>query len=194
MILLLTLGTSLLPIIREGVQAAGFSVSADGLEVFWDENCTEKVNFIEWGTLLPGSTRNVRLYVWNAMNESVFLYMETENWVPLNAEDHIKVRLHHDPRSIKPEEAFAITLPLQVSSHVHNITAFSFDTVFNGLSHPPTDLNKDKKVDMRDIAITAKAYGSYPGHPSWNPVADLNKDGKICMLDLTLVVKDYGLQ
>jgi len=55
-----------------------------------------------------------------------------------------------------------------------------------------TDLNGDRKVDIRDIVIVALAYGSYPGHPRWNPVADLNKDSIVDIRDLAMVAKDFG--
>jgi hypothetical protein len=55
------------------------------------------------------------------------------------------------------------------------------------------DLNGDGKVDIRDIAITAKAYGSSPGMPNWNPIADLNGDGKVDIRDIAIVAKNYGV-
>jgi hypothetical protein len=55
-----------------------------------------------------------------------------------------------------------------------------------------TDLNSDGIVDMRDIAIAAKAFGSTPVSPNWNPIADLNGDGKIDMIDIAMVARDFG--
>lgn len=54
------------------------------------------------------------------------------------------------------------------------------------------DINKDGKVDIRDVAIVAKAFGSYPGFPNWNPVADLNGDGKVDIRDVSIVAKQFG--
>jgi hypothetical protein len=54
------------------------------------------------------------------------------------------------------------------------------------------DVYKDNVIDARDIAAVAKAYGSYPGHPHWNPDADLNKDGKVDAKDLALVCRFFG--
>jgi len=54
------------------------------------------------------------------------------------------------------------------------------------------DLNGDGKVDIKDIAIVAKAYGSYPGYPNWNPIADLNGDGKVDIKDVAIVAKQFG--
>jgi PKD repeat protein len=54
------------------------------------------------------------------------------------------------------------------------------------------DVNGDGKVDIMDIAIVAKAYGSYPGMDNWNPDADVNGDGKVDIMDIAIVAKHYG--
>jgi len=54
------------------------------------------------------------------------------------------------------------------------------------------DVNGDGKCDIKDISIVAKAFGSYPGHPNWNPIADLYPDMKIDIRDVVTVAKDYG--
>lgn len=54
------------------------------------------------------------------------------------------------------------------------------------------DLNGDDKVDMRDVGVEARAFGSFPGHPRWNPDYDLNGDDMINMRDVALVVKNFG--
>ena len=55
-----------------------------------------------------------------------------------------------------------------------------------------TDLDRNGKVDVLDIALAAKAYGSYLGHPRWNPKADLDGNGTIDILDIAKVARDYG--
>ncbi len=54
------------------------------------------------------------------------------------------------------------------------------------------DLNRDGKVSILDITITAVAYGSRTGDPKWNPLADLDNNGWVNVVDITLVAKDYG--
>jgi len=56
------------------------------------------------------------------------------------------------------------------------------------------DLNLDCKVDMlNDIRAAAKAFGSYPSHPRWDPRADINDDFKCDMInDIRLVAKKFG--
>jgi hypothetical protein len=46
------------------------------------------------------------------------------------------------------------------------------------------DVNSDDKVDMKDIAVLAKAFGSFPGHKRWCPLADINGDNKIDIFDI----------
>jgi len=49
------------------------------------------------------------------------------------------------------------------------------------------DLDGDGKTNIRDVAIWGAAFGSYPGHPRWNPIADMNGDGTVNMVDAVLI-------
>jgi PKD repeat protein len=53
------------------------------------------------------------------------------------------------------------------------------------------DLNEDGKVDILDLAVLCKAYGSYPEHPRWNPKADIVPDLIINILDVVKVAKAF---
>ncbi|MDH7563918.1 MAG: CARDB domain-containing protein [Candidatus Bathyarchaeota archaeon] len=54
------------------------------------------------------------------------------------------------------------------------------------------DVNGDGVVDLKDYLIVAAAFGSYPGHPRWNPVADINRDNMVDLKDVFIVAKNYG--
>ncbi|HXX87926.1 MAG TPA: dockerin type I domain-containing protein [Candidatus Acidoferrum sp.] len=54
------------------------------------------------------------------------------------------------------------------------------------------DLNHDGKINIIDISIVAKAFGTSPGMPGWNPIADVNGDGKVDIKDISLVAKHFG--
>jgi hypothetical protein len=41
------------------------------------------------------------------------------------------------------------------------------------------DINGDGVTHGSDMIITARAFGSYLGHPRWNEEVDLNKDGVV---------------
>jgi len=63
------------------------------------------------------------------------------------------------------------------------------------------DLNQDGTVNIHDLFIVAKAFGSHgpdipnPGDPpseNWNAIADLDGNKEINIRDLYEVAKDYG--
>ena len=54
------------------------------------------------------------------------------------------------------------------------------------------DVNGDGKVCMLDIAIAQEAFGSYPGHPKWNPDADVNCDLTVNLRDIALIARNFG--
>jgi hypothetical protein len=54
------------------------------------------------------------------------------------------------------------------------------------------DINGDGIVDYLDINIVCRAFGSYPGHPKWNPSADLNSDQFIDYLDINICARNFG--
>jgi hypothetical protein len=54
------------------------------------------------------------------------------------------------------------------------------------------DLNGDGRVDMADVDILVKAFGSYPGHPRWNPAADVNNNGVVDLNDVVTVLMHFG--
>jgi len=56
----------------------------------------------------------------------------------------------------------------------------------------PGDINMDGKVDMKDISIACRAFGSYPSHLRWNPIADENEDNKIDTVDIALICRNFG--
>jgi hypothetical protein len=50
----------------------------------------------------------------------------------------------------------------------------------------------DLKVDARDVSRVARAYGSRPGSPKWDPKCDLNNDGKVDVKDVSGCARNYG--
>jgi hypothetical protein len=56
------------------------------------------------------------------------------------------------------------------------------------------DMNKDWVVNILDVTIAARAFGSRPGDIRWNEVADLNGDGVVNIVDITIVAKAFGTQ
>jgi hypothetical protein len=56
----------------------------------------------------------------------------------------------------------------------------------------PGDLDGNFAVQLVDLVMLAKAYGSKPGEPNWNPNADLDDNGIVGLTDLVTLAKNYG--
>lgn len=54
------------------------------------------------------------------------------------------------------------------------------------------DINGDMKIDIRDLGLTALAFGSFPEHQRWNLLADMNQDCKVDIKDLAFTAGKFG--
>jgi ABC-type branched-subunit amino acid transport system substrate-binding protein len=54
------------------------------------------------------------------------------------------------------------------------------------------DITYDGKVDILDIALAAKAFGTIPGDPRWEKEADITFDDKVDILDIATIAKKFG--
>jgi uncharacterized protein YfaS (alpha-2-macroglobulin family) len=97
---------------------------------------------------------------------------------------------------------YGLTFPASPDSLVGSYSAFASASYNGSIARAETsfelkpnissvDINQDGKVNILDLAIVARAWGSYPGHPRWDPRCDVNGDGKINIMDITLVAKEY---
>jgi hypothetical protein len=74
---------------------------------------------------------------------------------------------------------------------VNEASAGSNCTTFK-VTKIPRDVNGDGKVDLVDVYLVEMTYGSYPGHPRWDPNCDLNGDLKVDLIDYFITCKNYG--
>lgn len=82
--------------------------------------------------------------------------------------------------------AYAEPVPGEILISDNN---FTYGTVYVGI---PGDVDGNGIVDIKDIFAMAKAYGSYPGKPNWNPNLDVNGDAFIDIRDIFTAAKNYG--
>lgn len=63
----------------------------------------------------------------------------------------------------------------------------------------PTPFVPDGKVDIRDVSLVARHFGTISGGPNWEPRCDLTgstplvPDGKVDIRDISLVAKAFGV-
>lgn len=116
--------------------------------------------------------------------------MSTTNWNPSRAAEYITLTWNYSGRSINPGEVLQVTKTLSISNSIEGISNFSFDIVIS--PSLPGDLNFDGIINIYDVFIALMAYGSYPGHPKWNPFADMNNDGTVNIFDIILMARKIG--
>ena len=70
-------------------KTAALTVSAletpDAVHVYWDPNCENAVESLDWGNIFAGRTQNIDLFLRNEGDELVSLDLTAENWAPATA-------------------------------------------------------------------------------------------------------------
>ena len=85
---------------------------------------------------------------------------------------------------------YTVTLKITDADGRSDIT-FSIIEVLNATAKL-YDVNNDGVIDLKDVFAVAIAYGSFPGHPNWNPACDFNNDDKVDLKDYFPVTLHYG--
>jgi len=170
------------------------AVEANGVGVYRDSGCTDadEVFSIDWGTLVPGSVKNIPVYIRNEGEEAIYLTMSTTNWRPLEASHYMTFFWDYSVQWLSPGEAIQITLTLSVSRYIEGISRFSFDILVTGNDSLLGDMNGDGIVDSTDLGMIAYALGSTSGDPRYNPQCDVNNDGFIDFTDYGAVGLNWG--
>lgn len=170
-----------------------------GIELWFSANNTLSYNNITANTY-------VGIHIWDSSNNNIFrnnfvnnakqVYTTDSNnkWVkgyPAGGNywnNHTGTDSKSGPNQDQPGSDGIIDTPYIIDTNNKDTYPLK-----NPISYVPSpDLNNDGIINIIDLTAVAKAYGSYAGHPRWNPEADLNDDGKVDIIDLTKVAKEYG--
>ena len=108
------------------------AITAIGVGVYWDNSCTDPVSSIAWGTLEPGSTKDVTCYIRNKGNSVLTLSMYASNWSPSNASSYMSLSWDYGGQSIDVDEVVQVVFTLSVDAGIAGITSFSFDIAIVG--------------------------------------------------------------
>jgi len=103
------------------------SVKAIGVGVFQDSGCTQALTSVDWGTLEPGTVKNVTVYVKNTGNAPATLSLQTGNWSPAGANSYLTLGWNYGGAALAVNEVKTVVLSLQISASITGITGFSFD-------------------------------------------------------------------
>jgi hypothetical protein len=107
-------------------------VKSIGVEVYWDQACTNKTTSINWGTLDAGGVKTYNVYVKNNGTAAEMLSMTTSNWNPASASSQISLGWNCSGLVLAHASVVGASLTLSVSSAISGITSFSFDITVTG--------------------------------------------------------------
>ena len=126
------------------------TISTIGVRVYFDLALRNVTNQITWGTIQPGSTTNVTLYIESTSNTETTLHLETANWTFLNSKNamvfgpnqttpFLNLTWSYNDTMITPGQVIPVTLTLSVTDaptftqmlSANNVTGFRFDMIIS---------------------------------------------------------------
>ncbi len=110
------------------------SVKTVGVGVYWNSALTDRVSYVDWGTIEAGSNSSVTVYVQNEGNLPVNLSLNTINWTPSTAKNYLALDWDYKGQTINAGDSCQIKLTLSIPSYISGISSFSFDIVIAGAS------------------------------------------------------------
>jgi hypothetical protein len=108
------------------------SLKTIGIGAYWDENLTNRVDGINWGTLEPGDQKSFSIYLHNEGNSAVTLSESTSDWNPSEAATYLTLSWNYNGQAIEADKNLQVTLTLSVSANITGITNFSFNIIVVG--------------------------------------------------------------
>jgi len=104
-------------------------VKGVGLSIWWDYDCTQPVEYIDWGIIEPNETKTALVYIRSRSNVDITLSLTTEDWNPQNASKYITLTWDYNDEPLSPKEVTPIRFYLHVSPDVTGIEDFTFTIV-----------------------------------------------------------------
>jgi hypothetical protein len=105
------------------------SLRGVGIGIYSDSRCTTTLNFIDWGQVEPGTTRNLTCYVRNEGGTVGSLSLSETYWNPSGAYRSVFLRWNYAGQLLSPQQVIAIVLTLALSANVTTEFSFTFDCV-----------------------------------------------------------------
>ena len=110
-----------------------------GVGAYWDEDCKNKTETIDWGVVWPGLSKNTTLYFQSQSNVATKLSVSATSWEPTGIMDYMNLTWDYNNTLVQPLQVIKVTLTLWFSSSSsfknylisNNVKEFSFDIIVN---------------------------------------------------------------
>jgi len=144
--------------------------AVEGLRVgvYWDKECTEEVQAINWGVSQPGELETIIVFLRNEWNTPIHLFLNTTDWVPIEAAEWINFDWDYNGQRLDIGDITSVTFKLLVYTDANGIASFSFKTQIIGEEAPSPQQNDTKPSLLR---------------------GDVNMDGKITIADAMFIAQ-----
>lgn len=133
------------------------TIRFEGVEGYWDSNLTNKTGTdapCNWGSIWPGATKNVTLYLRSISNVETKLNHTETNWTFYNSNDkvvagpssnttYMHLAWNYDSSTVHPGQTVQVILSLHASSSSdfvqflmdNDVKAFSVDIYISAYKH-----------------------------------------------------------
>jgi hypothetical protein len=109
------------------------NIKAVGVAFYSDSSGVTLVSQINWGTIEPGQTVNVTLFMKSTSNVAVFVSMAVGNFNPPSGSNYMACTWNYSG-VLSPGQLVPVVFTLVVSNTITGITSFSFDISVVGSS------------------------------------------------------------
>jgi len=116
---------------EETLRSVG-TIRSVGVNVYWNQQCTNETDILNFGEMEPDSSKDFTLYLRNEGNIPLTLNMTSENWNPSSATSYMLLTWNREGEQVSPDEVLEFVVALSVFQNVTGINTFSLDIVITG--------------------------------------------------------------
>ena len=102
------------------------AIRSIGVEVYADVGLTQIRDSIAWGTLEPGDSVSVTVYVKNTGSDVQRLVIWAESWVPSSAQNSLTLSWDYVDSWISSGDSIPVKFTLTVDPEVEGVSGFGF--------------------------------------------------------------------
>ncbi len=120
---LITLQKALTPK-NESLPSSG-NIAAQDLTIYADSNCSQVLESLNWGTIMPGDNVTKEIKIKNTGDTPVILNMTTTDWKPKNLDRQVTISWDKEGKVLNPHQMVKATLRLTVAENATAVNNFT---------------------------------------------------------------------